>query len=102
MEKSTNRTREDQALIELRKELAGLGIKTRSSEGTHEYFYAYLHEKNGVLGPGSLFIMIRDGHLSWSRDSRLPISDIPGAARRIAQVVREGSSGAEAGKQNDT
>jgi hypothetical protein len=100
MEKST-RTREDQALIELRKQLAGLGIKTRSSEGKYEYFYAYLHEENGALGPGSLFIMIRDGHLSWSRDSRLPITDIPGAARHIAQVVREGSSSAEAGKHDD-
>lgn len=91
MGKSPNRTREDQALIELRKELVGLGIKTRSSEGKYEYFYAYLHEENGALGPGSLFIMIREGHLSWSRDSRLCISDIPAAAREIAQLVQAGS-----------
>jgi hypothetical protein len=68
-----------------------LDIKTRSSEGKYQYFYAYLHEKNGTLGPGSLFIMIRDSHFSWSRDSRLPISDIPAAAREIAQLVQEES-----------
>jgi hypothetical protein len=44
--------RYDKALLELRKLIEELDIKTRAGAGRNENFYAYLNEENGFLSDG--------------------------------------------------
>jgi hypothetical protein len=91
MSKDPLRVHIDEALIELRSRVEQLGIRTKSSAGNNEHFYAYLNEINGVPSDG-LFIFVRDWkNFAWSRTGMQSISDVAGAAQRIAQTVKEGS-----------
>jgi hypothetical protein len=84
----SNQVQIAEALIELRGALEDAGIKTKSSVGNNEFFYAYLQtDGNGVPSDG-LFISVRQEEFSWSRDGKHPMSDIPGAARKIARIVQ--------------
>ena len=81
--------RQAEALIELRGALEELGIKTKSSMGNNEFFYAYLTTDGNGFPSDGLFISVRRQDFCWSRDGKHPMSDIPGAAREIARIVRE-------------
>jgi hypothetical protein len=81
-----------EALIELRGSLECLGIKTRSSVGNNEFFYAFLNTDNNGVPSDGVFVSVRGDEFSWSRDGKHSMSDIPGAARKIARIVQESAA----------
>lgn len=90
MEQAYAYEREAEALKELRKTLESIGIRTESSSGNNEFFYAYLYrDRHGIIKSGLFIVGHKGTHFSWSYDGKHPMADIPGAAKRIEQIIRD-------------